>query len=113
MNIIETCLAQARRACKRLVLPEGHDERIVRAARRLQDDGVARPILLGNTDELRAAATARLALAMATSACCAFAASEAYPAGIRAAASQTPKFSKNRRLFTRLTIASGRAPVND
>lgn len=56
MHIIESCLAQARRSCKRLVLPEGHDERIVRAARRLQDDGVARPILLGTPDELRAAA---------------------------------------------------------
>jgi len=56
MHIIESCLAQARRSCKRLVLPEGHDERIVRAARRLQDDGIARPILLGGADELRAAA---------------------------------------------------------
>jgi phosphate acetyltransferase len=56
MHIIESCLAQARRSCKRLVLPEGHDERIVRAARRLQDDGVARPILLGGPDELRATA---------------------------------------------------------
>jgi len=56
MHIIESCLAQARRSRKRLVLPEGHDERIVRAARRLQDDGVARPILLGTPDELRAAA---------------------------------------------------------
>ena len=32
MHIIESCLAQARRSCKRLVLPEGRDERIVRAA---------------------------------------------------------------------------------
>lgn len=56
MDIIESCLAQARRSCKRLVLPEGHDERIVRAARRLQDDGIARPVLLGNPDELHAAA---------------------------------------------------------
>jgi phosphate acetyltransferase len=56
MHIIESCLAQARRSCKRLVLPEGHDERIVRAARRLYDDGVARPVLLGGADELRAAA---------------------------------------------------------
>lgn len=56
MHIIESCLAQARRSCKRLVLPEGHDERIVRAARRLRDDGIAQPVLLGNPDELRAAA---------------------------------------------------------
>ena len=56
MHIIENCLAQARRSCKRLVLPEGHDERIVRAARRLKDDGIACPILLGSPDELRTVA---------------------------------------------------------
>lgn len=56
MHIIESCLAQARHSCKRLVLPEGHDERIVGAARRLQDEGIARPILLGTPDELRATA---------------------------------------------------------
>ena len=56
MYLIESCLAQARRSCQRLVLPEGHDERIVRAARRLQDDRIARPVLLGGADELRAAA---------------------------------------------------------
>ena len=56
MHIIESCVARARRSCKRLVLPEGHDERIVRAARRLLDDGIARPILLGSPDEVRAAA---------------------------------------------------------
>src|SRR3972149_7420632 len=56
MHIIESCVARARRSGKRLVLPEGHDERIVRAARRLQDEEIARPILLGTPDELRAAA---------------------------------------------------------
>ncbi len=56
MRIIERYLARARRACKRLVLPEGHDERIVRAARRLKDDGIARPILLGRADDVRLAA---------------------------------------------------------
>jgi phosphate acetyltransferase len=56
MSIVERYLAQARRACKRLVLPEGHDERIVLVARRLKDDGIARPVLLGAADEIRAAA---------------------------------------------------------
>ena len=56
MDIIESCLAQARGSGKRLVLPEGRDVRIVRAARRLQDEGIARPILLGGPDELREAA---------------------------------------------------------
>ena len=48
MDPIEGFLAQARSACKRLVLPEGNDERIVRAARKLRDDGIARPIILGS-----------------------------------------------------------------
>jgi phosphate acetyltransferase len=56
MRIVERYLAQARRACKRLVLPEGRDERILRAARRLKDEGIARPILLGGLDVLHAAA---------------------------------------------------------
>ena len=56
MRIVERYLAQARRNCKRLVLPEGHDERIVRAARRLKDEGIARPLLLGEAEEVRLAA---------------------------------------------------------
>jgi phosphate acetyltransferase len=46
MDPIEQFRAQLRGAGKRLVLPEGSDERILRAARRLQDEGIARPILL-------------------------------------------------------------------
>ncbi|MGH8704313.1 MAG: phosphate acyltransferase [Burkholderiales bacterium] len=55
-DIVETCVAIARAGNKRLVLPEGHDERIVAAALRLRDMGVARPILLGRRDELKRAA---------------------------------------------------------
>lgn len=47
MDPIERFVAQVRGTGKRLVLPEGSDERILRAARRLQDQGIARPILLG------------------------------------------------------------------
>ncbi len=48
MNAVEEqCTARAHKACRRLVLPEGHDERILQAARRLKDDGIAQPILLG------------------------------------------------------------------
>ncbi len=46
MNILETCLAQIRGRALRVVLPEGADERIVAAARRLRDEGLAEPILL-------------------------------------------------------------------
>jgi phosphate acetyltransferase len=48
MDPIERIRAQLRGAGKRLVLPEGSDERILRAARRLHDEGIARPILLGS-----------------------------------------------------------------
>src|ERR1041385_9505482 len=55
-GIVESCVVRARSACKRLVLPEGHDERIMRAARHLKDDGIARPILLGRVEALHEAA---------------------------------------------------------
>ncbi len=56
MDILERCKARVRSAQHRLVLPEGHDERVVAAARRLQDEGLARPILMGDAAEVRAAA---------------------------------------------------------
>ena len=55
-DIVEACIALARASCKRLVFPEGHDERIVAAARRLKDDSIARPVLLGSRDDIVAAA---------------------------------------------------------
>ncbi len=56
MDGIEFLIARARRRSGRVVLPEGEDERILRAARRLCDSGVARPILLGRRDALAAVA---------------------------------------------------------
>jgi malate dehydrogenase (oxaloacetate-decarboxylating)(NADP+) len=38
---------------QRIVFPEGEDARVLRAARVLADDGVARPILLGDLDAMR------------------------------------------------------------
>ena len=38
-----------------VVLPEGRDERIVCAARRLKDENIARPIVLGTPEQLEAA----------------------------------------------------------
>ncbi len=52
MDFIQTFIERARRRRCTLVLPEGNDERIVRAARRLLDDGIAKPILLGGPKEL-------------------------------------------------------------
>jgi phosphate acetyltransferase len=46
VDLIEALIRRARAAPGRLVLPEGGDERIVRAARRMQEQGIANPILL-------------------------------------------------------------------
>jgi len=45
----------ARKRNLTVVLPEGSDERIVAAARILKDEGIARPIVLGKTEEIEAA----------------------------------------------------------
>ena len=55
-DILQTFIARARAGGpRRLVLPEGDDERIVAAAQRLQAEGIAHPILLGGGDAARAA----------------------------------------------------------
>ncbi|HXZ52375.1 MAG TPA: phosphate acetyltransferase [Burkholderiales bacterium] len=56
MNVLERCKNRARTAMQRLVLPEGHDERVVAAARRLRDEGIAAPVLLGNAGAMTGAA---------------------------------------------------------
>lgn len=38
-----------------VVLPEGRDERVIRAAKRLRDEGIARPIVLGSPEQIEAA----------------------------------------------------------
>ena len=53
---IETYLEAAKTKAARVVLPEGGEPRILQAARRLADDGIARPILLGAAADLEAAA---------------------------------------------------------
>jgi phosphate acetyltransferase len=42
---------------KTIVLPEGTDERVLKAAARLQSEGLVKPILLGNEDEVKSAAS--------------------------------------------------------
>lgn len=56
MDPIGDLLARARDAGKRVVLPEGSDERILHAARKMQDEGIAHTILLGSASELTLAA---------------------------------------------------------
>ena len=45
-DIVAACIAKARANPRRIVFPEGDDERIVAAARRLADEGIAHPIVL-------------------------------------------------------------------
>ncbi|HET6427324.1 MAG TPA: phosphate acyltransferase, partial [Phycisphaerae bacterium] len=56
---MEKIVARARRAGKRIVLPESEDARVLQAAREITDGDYARVILLGNPDEIRAAAKDR------------------------------------------------------
>jgi phosphate acetyltransferase len=56
MDVIERLIETARKRRLRVALPEGEDPRILAAARRLKDDGLAVPIVLGPPDAIRAAA---------------------------------------------------------
>lgn len=51
-------LDKARGLQKKIVLPEGEDPRTVRAAKRLIEEGIARPVLLGRPDRIRSLAEA-------------------------------------------------------
>ena len=56
MDIVERLIAQAKQRRRTVVLPEGDDPRILQAARRLYDEGIARPILIGARAVLEEAA---------------------------------------------------------
>ena len=67
MDIVERLVERAKSRRRSVVLPEGEDPRIVRAARRLHDEGIARPILIGERAGLEAAAaTAGVSLGSAS-----------------------------------------------
>ena len=55
-DIVDACIARARQRSARVVFPEGHDERIAAAARKLHDERIAVPILLGTPSDIDAAA---------------------------------------------------------
>jgi phosphate acetyltransferase len=55
MDIISSFKEKVRGENLSVVLPEGRDERIIRAARRLKDEDIARPIVLGKPEQLEAA----------------------------------------------------------
>ena len=50
MSMIEQVWEKARRNMKRIVLPEGGEERTVQAAARVRAEGLAQPILLGDAE---------------------------------------------------------------
>jgi len=56
MAITDTFIERARGTAKRIVLPEGTDARMVAAAARLIEEGIAEPILLGPEEGVRSAA---------------------------------------------------------
>jgi len=58
MNPIQHFIERARANPKRIVYPEGADERILRAARRVKDEGLGEPTLVGDPDKIAAAAGA-------------------------------------------------------
>ncbi len=62
-QIMRTLINKAKACPKRIVFPEGEEEKIIRAAQILVDEGIAKPILLGDEAEIRAnAANANLDL---------------------------------------------------
>ena len=56
MDIITRCFDAAKANCRSVVFPEGQDERILSAARRIVDEKLARPIVLGKPDSVTAVA---------------------------------------------------------
>ena len=57
MDVIGNFIAQAKTRNLTVVLPEGADGRILAAARRLKDEGISAPVLLGKAEELAEATT--------------------------------------------------------
>ena len=63
MDFLARFFDEARRGDNTVVLPEGSDPRVIAAARRLVDERIATPIVLGNPEEIaQAAAEAEVAL---------------------------------------------------
>jgi phosphate acetyltransferase len=59
MSLTEQFIERAKARPRRVVLPEGGDERILQAAARLAEEGIARPVVLGSRSQIEAAAAGR------------------------------------------------------
>ena len=55
MDIVKALIEKAKGRNLSVVLPEGNDERIIQAARRLKDEGIAEPIVLGKPEKIEEA----------------------------------------------------------
>ena len=53
MQVMQRMVSLARRNPQRVVLPDGHSDRVIRAAAQIVAEGVAFPILLGRDDRIR------------------------------------------------------------
>jgi malate dehydrogenase (oxaloacetate-decarboxylating)(NADP+) len=53
MEVMQRMVSMARRDPKRVVLPEGHNDRIIRAAAKVVEEGVAIPVLVGKPNRVR------------------------------------------------------------
>jgi malate dehydrogenase (oxaloacetate-decarboxylating)(NADP+) len=62
-GLMRGLINRAIKSPKRIVYPEGDEPKVIRAAAQIVDDGIARPVLLGNRDKITAiAADARIEL---------------------------------------------------
>jgi malate dehydrogenase (oxaloacetate-decarboxylating)(NADP+) len=52
-EVMRMMINQAKRRPKRVVFPEGHNEKVLRASHILVDEGIAQPVLLGDEDHIR------------------------------------------------------------
>ncbi|HUR68234.1 MAG TPA: NADP-dependent malic enzyme [Candidatus Thermoplasmatota archaeon] len=53
-EMMRIVINKARRHPKRVVFPEGNEEKILRACQIVHDEGIAQPVLLGRAEEIRA-----------------------------------------------------------
>src|SRR5690625_3320926 len=51
-NLFDTLKTRLSGNTKRIVLPESHDERILKAASQLQEEGLVEPVLVGKKDQV-------------------------------------------------------------
>ena len=59
MHLMDAIKQKAGKNLQTVVLPESYDERMLFAAQKIVEQGLAKIILLGNVDEIKAAATAK------------------------------------------------------